>query len=308
MCHSISTVADDLPQAVLQTIAGFCPRGVDEEAARFARELCASARPSSVNRAKAFLFAASRLGAFGEAVGLELDPAVLLSPSVVERFCSPGVAAMSAATRRTLRSNLRAIARCVAPFGPRAPRLSRERAKAPYTAGEIAAYLALADAQPTEGRRLRAAALVCLGAGAGLVGTDLKGVAGTDVAPRVGGVVVCVRAGRCPRVVPVLNRYHDRLLRAADFAGSGLVIGGTSVSRRNVTTPLTASLAGGKDVPRLEIARLRATWLCEVAETIGLKAFMDAAGIVCSQRLGDLVGHLATVEEARAVVLLGGAV
>ncbi|MDA8381393.1 MAG: hypothetical protein M0020_11380 [Actinomycetota bacterium] len=300
-------MAHELSPPAAEAIAGFSPRGVDEEAARFARELVAKAQPGSVNQAKAFLFAASRLGAFGEACGLELNPEVLLGTSVIERFCAPGTTAMSAATRRTVRTNLRAIARRVAPCGPQAPRLSRERAKAPYSKAELAAYLTLADAQPTEARRLRASGLVCLSAGAGLLGTDLKGVAGTDVVSRSGGVVVCVSAGRRPRVVPVLARYHDRLLCAADYAGSGLVIGGTSTSRRNVTTPITASLAGGGDLPRLDIARLRATWLCEVAEAIGLRAFMDAAGIVCSQRLGDLVGHLQNLTETRLVALIGGA-
>ena len=299
-------MAHELPAAVAQAIERFCPSGVDEEAARFARELVAHAAPESVNRAKAFLFAASRLGAFGEACGLELSAEVLVRPSVIERFCAPGVSAMSAATRRTVRTNLRAIARRVAPLGPEAPRLSRERAKAPYSRAEIAAYLALSDAQPTEGRRLRASALVCLSAGAGLVGADLKAVCGTDVALRSGGVVVVVRQGRRPRVVPVLRRFHERLVHAADLAGTGLLIGGTSVSRRNVTTPITASLAGGRDLPRLDVSRLRATWLCEVAEAIGLRAFMDAAGIVCSQRLGDLVAHLEKGSEADVVALLGG--
>ena len=117
--------------------------------------------------------------------------------------------------------------------------------------------------------------------------------------------MVCVRSGRRPRVVPVLSNYHDRLLAAAGFAGDRLVIGGTSPERHNVTSPLTASLAGGRDLPRCEISRLRATWLCEVAETIGLRAFMDAAGITCSQRLGDLVASLPSASEEEAVALLG---
>ena len=289
-----------------QAIERFCPRLVSEEAGRFAREVATAGCPESVDRAKAFLFAASRLGAFAESVGLCLDAEVLLSSSVIERCCSPGVGSMTAATRRTVRTNLRAIARRLAP-GAQAAALPRERAKAPYSPKEIAAYLALADAQPTESRRLRASALVCLSAGAGLVGSDLKAVSGTDVASRSGGVVVCVRSGRRPRVVPVLSRYHERLRLAAAWSGARLLIGGTSASRRNVTTPLTASLAGGSDVHRLDIARLRATWLVEVAEVIGLRAFMDAAGIVCSQRLGDLVAHLEVAAEERAVALLGGA-
>ena len=72
---------------------------------------------------------------------------------------------------------------------------------------------------------MRAAGLVCLGAGAGLIRGDLRDVRGTDVACRSGGVVVTVRGAR-PRTVPVLARYHARLLAAARFAGTGLICGG----------------------------------------------------------------------------------
>lgn len=297
--------ASTTPADVAEAIVRFSPRQVSAGAACFAKEVAAAAAPANASRAKAFLYAASRLGAFAEVVGLELTAETLLGPSVIERMCTPGQSAMSAATRRTVRTNLRAIARAVRPEGPPTPQLSRERAKAPYSQAQIAAYLALCDAQGTEARRMRASGLVSLCAGAGLVGADLKAVTGTDVTERCGGVLVEVRAGRCPRAVPVLSRYHDRLQRAAAFAGTRLLIGGTSTTRRNVTTPLTSALSGGKDLPRLEIARLRATWLCEVAEHIGLKAFMDAAGITCSQRLGDLVFHLSPPDEETAVAFLG---
>ncbi len=293
------------PNEVQAAIDRFSPHLVSLEAACFAKEVTAAAAPKTVNRTKAYLFAASRLGAFCESVGLELSAEVALHPSVIERCCAPQVTKMSAPTRRTVRTNLRAIARAL-DTAPPPIWLSREHAKLPYTRAEIAAYLALADAQPTESRRMRASALICLGAGAGLVGADLKAITGTDVCSRSGGVVVCVRQGRRPRVVPVLSRYHDRLLAAAAFTRTRLVIGGTSTSRRNVTTPLTASLAGGRDLPRLEIARLRATWLYEVAGAIGLRAFMDAAGITCSQRLGDLVATLPAPDEHEMVGLVGG--
>jgi hypothetical protein len=51
--------------------------------------------------------------------------------------------------------------------------------------------------------------------------------------------------------------------------------------------PADLVVAGGLDLGRLDTGRLRATWLTETAERIGLKAFMDAAGISDSQRLGD---------------------
>jgi integrase len=229
---------------------------------------------------------------------------VLLHPSVVERFtrCAPG---LSGVARRTLRTNLRFIARRVVPqLLPADMPLPRERAKAPYSAAEIDGFLALADAQPAPERRMRAAGLVCLGAGAGLIRSDLRAVRGTDVACRSGGVVVTVRGAR-PRVVPALSRYHERLLAAAAFAGPGLVTGGADPGRRNITTPLTRSLSGGGGLPRLDTSRLRATWLADCAGLLGLATFMHAAGISCSQRLGDLLAGLEPAGEADAVRLLG---
>jgi hypothetical protein len=46
---------------------------------------------------------------------------------------------------------------------------------------------------------MRAAGLVCPGAGAGLIRSDLRHVRGTDISCRSGGVIVNVR-GRRPRV------------------------------------------------------------------------------------------------------------
>ena len=233
-------------------------------------------------------------------------PEVLLHPSVAERFtrCAPG---LSGAARRTLRTNLRFIGRRVVPqLYPADLPLPRERAKAPYTAAEISGYLALADAQPAAERRMRAAGLVCLGAGAGLIRSDLRDVRGTDVACRSGGVAVTVRGAR-PRTVPALARYHAPLLAAARSAGAGLICGGADPGRRNLTNPLVSALDGGGGLPRLDTSRLRATWLADCAELLGLATFTAAAGISCSQRLGDLVAGLEPAGEAEAVRLLGAA-
>lgn len=299
MCHSIRAVADDLIAAV---IAGYRPR-MPDAAAVFARTVVTAVGPSSAGRAKALLWACARLATFGLAVGLDPDPAVLLHPSVIERFVLVGCAEVSGAARRTLRTNLRWVA---ARVGGRPPPVAmpREQAKAPYTDAEIAAYLGLADAQPTAARRMRAQALVCLGAGAGLRGADLRRARGVDVGARHGGLVVVVRGHR-PRVVPVLPSFHDRLAASAAFAGDGWLIGGVDPDRHNVTTPLISSLAGGADLARLDTGRLRVTWLAAVADAIGVRAFLDAAGIVCSQRLGDLVAHLPSPTEAEAVAVLG---
>ena len=85
------------------------------------------------------------------------------------------------------------------------------------------------------------------------------------------------------------------------------MLGGREPGRRNLSAALSAALSSDASLPRLEPGRLRSTWLCECAELVGLRAFMDAAGIRCSQRLGDLVAELPEAEEKAAVALLGGA-
>jgi integrase len=292
------------------SIAGYLgrwrPASVPPEAAAFARQVVAGCRPPGRDRAKNLLWAAGKLADWAIGLGLEPVPQVLLHPSVIERFTAhaPG---LSGPARRTLRTNLRFIARRVVPhLDPADVPLPRERARTPYTPAEIAGFLALADAQPTAARRMRAAALVCLGAGAGLIRSDLRNARGCDVSARSGGVIVTVRGGRAPRAVPVLACYHARLLQAAAFAGSALLTGGTDPARRNISNPLTRSLARGTGLPPLDTSRLRATWLADCAQLLGLPAFMRAAGITCSQRLGDIIAALQPGDEEHAVALPGG--
>jgi integrase len=282
------------------------PSSVSPQAAAFAREVVGKAGPAGRERAKNLLWAAGKLADYAASLGLDLVPGVVLHPSAAERFtrCAPG---LSGVARRTLRANLRFIGRRVVPhLYPADLPLPRERAKQPYSPAEISGYLALADAQPTAERRMRAAGLVCLAAGAGLIRGDLRDARGSDVIARSGGVVVTVRGAR-PRAVPVLARYHARLLAAARSAGTGLICGGADPGRRNITNPLITALDGGTGLPRLDTSRLRATWLAEAAELLGLATFMHAAGISCSQRLGDLIAGLEPADEADAVRLLGAA-
>jgi hypothetical protein len=280
------------------------PSSVSAEAAVFARDVITTVRPGGQERAKNLLWAAGKLADYASGLGLEAVPEVVLHPSVAERFtrCAPGLTGVA---RRTLRTNLRFIGRRVVPqLYPADLPLPRERAKAPYGPAQIDGYLALADAQPARERRMRAAGLVCLGAGAGLIRGDLREVRGTDVACRSGGVLVSVRGAR-PRTVPVLARYHARLLSAAASAGTGLICGGADPGRRNLTNPLIRALDSGGGLPRLDTSRLRATWLADCAELLGLATFMHAAGISCSQRLGDLIAGLEPGSEDEAVRLLG---
>jgi len=286
-------------------VVAYTGRGIEPVAAAFARRVVATAAPSCPMRARSLLWACSRLADWATSVGLEPVETVLLHRSVIERFVQVGLAGRCDALRRTARTNLRFVAAgCGMPVEPRPIPLRRTRAKTPYAPGEVDAWFALAAAQPTAARRHHLIGLLCLGLGAGLERAELRGITGRHVASRSGGVVVIV-AGRRARSVPVLARYHQPLLAAAAFAGDGFVCGGTSPIRKNVTSNLVDRLAGGADLGRLDVGRLRATWLAGHLDRLGIAALFSAAGITCSQRIGDLAARLPVPDETTLVEVLG---
>ena len=112
-------------------IARWRPSSVSPQAAAFARDVIAAVAPQQQERAKNLLWAAGKLADYAIGLGLDPVPDVVLHPSVAERFtrCAPG---LSGVARRTLRTNLRFIARRVAPaLYPQDAALPRERAKPP---------------------------------------------------------------------------------------------------------------------------------------------------------------------------------
>jgi len=287
-------------------IGAWRPTAYPIEAVDFARSTVSCCGPLSACRARSLLWSCASLARFSIPVGLEAVPEVLFRSSVIERFVIVGMATASPSRRRDIRTNLRFVARHVVPelCQPLPVALPRSRAKLPYSPGEIDAYLALADTQPSPPRRMRLQAMVCLGAGAGLTGADLRYLRGDDVMFLNGGLVVTVR-GRSPRTVPVLRPYHERLRDSAAFAGGGFVVGGVSGDRHNVTNRLVASLCGGQDLERLDLSRLRATWLSSVAERLGLPGLFKAAGFSFSQQLFDLVATMSVPDDGDPVDLRG---
>ena len=91
-------------------IAAWRPSSVPPEAAAFARQVVAAVGPPGRDRAKNLLWAAGKLADYGDPAGPGARPQVLLHPSVIERFTAhcPG---LSGPARRTLRTNLRFLAR-----------------------------------------------------------------------------------------------------------------------------------------------------------------------------------------------------
>ena len=185
-------------------IAQWRPSSLSPQAAAFARAVIGQVAPEGRERAKNLLWAAGKLADYAIPLGLEPVPEVVLHPSTAERFTrrAPG---LSGVARRTLRTNLRFIGRRVVPqLYPADMPLPRDHAKEPYSPAEIAGYLALAGAQPTPQRRMRAS------------GADLPGRRRRADPRRP------ARRARHRRDLPVRRGDRGRPRRpAADGAGAG---------------------------------------------------------------------------------------
>ena len=217
-----------------------------------------------------------------------------------------GLSDLSEGTRRTMRANLRHVARHAAPqfSAPRPVALRRDTVKRPYTDAQVERYVALVVHQSTPERVARLTGLLGLGLGAGLEASDMRLVRGIDIVERSGGLVVCVRGGKARRV-PVLERFGARLRDSALFAGGGFVVGGNDPGRKNVTSALIATLDVGR-LDRLEVPRLRATWLAWHIRRLGLDALVAAAGLTSTSRLVELAVSLGAPDDAQLVARLGG--
>jgi integrase len=308
ICHSINTVETSSPgpspeaAAVIATWRTPC----SARAAAFAREVVTRSAPEGAARARTLLWSCARLATWGEQKGLEPCATALLHPSVLERYVLSGLADLSEGTRRTMRANLRYVARHAAPqfAAPRAAVLRRDTLKRPYTDAQVERYLALVMHQSTPERVARLTGLLCLGLGAGLEASDMRLVRGNDIVERSGGLVVCV-GGAKARLVPVLERFGRRLRASATFAGGGFVVGGNVPGRKNITSALVATMDVGR-LDRLEIPRLRATWLAEHIRRLGLDALVAAAGLTSSSRVVELAVSMGPPDEAQVMTVLQG--
>lgn len=241
--------------------------------------------------------------------GIPLTERHLLDFDVIERYVAIGMGGHRDSTRATRRAVLRRIARRCNPAGAEVPvPIAYRRVRPPYTEPETDGFLALAATQPTPSRRRSLAAILHLGLGCGLASQDLAWVRGDDVRRRSdGSLTVTVSGGTRPRTVTALRRHEDALEALSDAVDGRLLIGGQVRGRRNVTRGPLDDVVGGEDLPRLETARLRSTWLLTLLRAnTPLPALMQAAGLTTVRPLEDLL-HLCPIDGEQAQAALRGA-
>ncbi len=116
-----------------------------------------------------------------------------------------------------------------------------------------------------------------------------------------------IRVGEpAARIIPVLARWEDEVLRLAATAGEEFLVGGRSTAR-NRAGSLAASLVVPHGHPKFSASRLRATWLAtHLAMGTRLPELARAAGLAGVTVLSDLLAFVPTLDEVEARQLLRG--
>ncbi len=204
-------------------------------------------------------------------------------------------------SRNDRRSRLRKLAEAVNPgldTPPRAVTLGHQSIKPPYNADEEAAITRVALRQRNQRSRRAMCISVGLCAGAGCDSVDLRDMRGRhvhDFGPA--GILVDI-PGKRPRSVMVRREYEELVRVGMEGIGPDDLVIGKVPTRRGLVGKIVESAEILGDVPHIEAARLRATWLAWLmCRPVPLNVLLDAAGLISARTLIDLLPHLPAVDD-----------
>ena len=224
----------------------------------------------------------------------------VLSLKIVETYVASLASAQTQTSRATIRAVLRRAVR--GRLGDRAPEtLHYSPIQPPYTPAECAALVRLARNQPSDSSRRNLSALVALGLGSGLNGSEIGAVRRSDIVEVPSDFEpICLRVtvkGKRAREVVVMAE-HEVLLQEAlqlhheqrrgDKPLIGEKIAGHDAAS-DATRHAQTALGRGVDITP---PRLRSTWLvaCMTAP-VPLAVLMRAAGLKSARSLADLLPY-----------------
>ena len=289
----------DLPPQLAGLIAKYTPREIPAEEMKIIRPFMLAAVTASgltgvesVRNHRTHLAELAHF-AIGRGVPLEVDR--VLTTVFIDEYIRHGMAQQEDHLRLERRRRLLAMARTANP-GPDSPAkltpIGHKAIKPPYTPLEIAVIARVARVQPTPARQRDLQIAVALGAGAGADSIDVRPLrtdAVEDLAEN--GIRVHIGGPR-PRVVVLRARFEDMLRDALTAVPEGALLLGRKEDRRNTMARVLERAVVHK-VPRIEPARLRATWLADLmTDAIPLAVILQAAGLKSARTLSELQPHL----------------
>jgi hypothetical protein len=183
----------------------------------------------------------------------------------------------------------------------------RPSIRPPYNTQELQQLIRVATTQPTPALTRKAALCIGLGAGAGLDSRDFRGLRRMHVTDAPTGGYIVQLPDNPSRTVPVRKELeHLVALGIADLACEQLLLG-RAEQRRNLAAQALEDIVVLGECPRIEQARLRATWLAVLLrQPAPLDVVMQAAGLRTARTLPDLFAYLEPLDPDRVAALLRG--
>lgn len=291
--------ARDLPPALTAVIDDYRPARVSDSTMARIRPFLHTAITASAltgqESVRKHCTHLTRIAAFALERGVTLEVTTVLTTTFIDEYIRVGMADEKDHLRAERRRRLLAMASTANP-GPDVPAkltpVGHSAIKACYSPTELAVITRAARVQPTEVRQRDLAIVVALAAGAGLDSVDMRDLH-TEHIEDLGdeGVLVHVQGPR-PRTVPVRARFETLLREAVADLPAGALLLGRKHDRRNTAARATER-ASLHNVPHIEPARLRATWLADLmTDSIPLAAILKAAGLKSARTLSELQPHL----------------
>lgn len=231
--------------------------------------------------------------AWAHAMGLSTDPEGLFTPDRVDAYVG-SKAHLTIRSRATYRSMIRRVGRAAtvrAPWPPLAETLSPGTAASqPYSAGEVRRFWQAADAQATKRRRRAMRTILALGLGAGVTTNELVEVTAADITYHQGARVLCLTLP--DRVVPIRAEYSDVVADLCARTSTGPLIGAPTAARDRLHV-YTDRVEIPRDVPPLQVRRLRSTWAVAVlSDGINIAEFDLISGGASVRTLAMLAQHV----------------
>lgn len=289
----------ELPTEVAAVIEGYTSARVSDTTMETIRPFIVEAITASTLRGKESVRKhcnhLTQLACFALKRGMPLEISAVLTTTFIDEYVRVEMAEESRHNRSERRLRLLSLARTANPGPDVPPKLTpvgHSSVKPCYSPAELAVITRAARVQPTEARQRDLSIVVALSGGAGLDSVDMRDLL-TDHVEDLGeaGIRIHVQGPR-PRIV-VLRRALEPLLRTAlEGMPAGQLLIGRKQDRRNTAARATER-AALHNIPHIEPARLRATWLADLmTDAIPLAVILQAAGLRSARTLAELQPHL----------------
>lgn len=272
--------------------AGMAPREHREQVRQAVVAVCG--RSTHITGKASFVKAlsdVSALATWAARNGKSLDWQALMDHSVIHDFARAPHGRSSARSHRNRVVRLQRLASSVNPGPTAPPRLVAGRhsaVKPPYTEAEDRALIRMAKGQADQVRARRLQLAIGLSRGCGASSPELRKLETPHIVDRGSqGIDVTLGTGPTLRTVPVRRDYEPLVregLHAAPHSGPIFGTGKNAINQLIDSADVLST-----DVPKLEISRLRTSYLSELMDlAVPLSTLLKATGLQSARVFADI--------------------